>query len=335
MRSHLLVTATAVASLAVIGVADAAPVPDIAAPVERPCTIERLPELDKATYSEVYAGDPSGRWLVGTVWTDDGDSHAVAWRNGRLRQPDVPLHPASFEGVTRSGDIAGWGPSAAGATAFALVDGEYVSLSSPDGARNTYAGAIGTDRIAGYAELLTGPTVPVVWMRDDPARPLVLDLPTGYSGFVVGMTPGGRVVVDAFDASLTTRAFVFSRDLQRRELVAPEPGQIFHVAAAARGVAAGWVESADQALRFDLQTLEATTVDTPVSVGAVNRTGVMGGTRNDTLGPGLVIRIRTKNLPVLVAGGGGTVATITTSGQPAGTSEAPGQTFAAVTWTCG
>lgn len=333
MRLRFLALVTAVSSIATVGTASADPEPSV---VERPCTVERLPELDQATYSEVYAGDPSGRWLVGTVWTEDGATHAVAWRDGKLREPEVPVGPATFEGVTRSGDIAGWAPGEDGATAFALIDDEYVALASPEGARHTYAGAINGDRIAGHAELLSGPSVPVVWMRSNPADPIVLELPPGYSGFVVGMTPSGEVLVDAFDPSFVGAAFVFSPTLERRELVAPpEIEQPFHLSAAARGYAAAWVESGVQVLRFDLETGVATVLDAPVLVGSVNADGTLGGNRHDTQGPALVRGDSTKDLPTVAPYSYGTVTAISSSGALAGTSEAPGGTFAAVTWTCG
>lgn len=334
MRLRLLTVATVIASLAAVGVAGAAPNADPAL-VERPCVIERLPELDKATYSEVYTGDPSGRWLVGTVWTADGATHAVSWRDGQLREPVLPVYPASFEAVTRHGDIAGWAPGVDGATSFAMLDDEYVALASPEGARHTYAGAINADRIAGHVELLTGPTVPLLWMRDDPDSPILLELPAGYSGFVVGMTPDGEVLVDAFDEAFVSAAFVFSPTLERRELVAPDVEAPFHLSGGARGVAVAWVESGDQVIRFDLESGAPTVIDAPVLVGAVNTTGLMGGYRHDTQGPALVRGETTKDLPTLVPGSYGTVSALSSSGDIAGSSEAAGGTFAAVTWTCG
>ena len=109
---------------------------------------------------------------------------------------------------------------------------------------------------------------------------------------------------------------------------------IWGCASSGVGVAAAWVEGEDLALRFDLRTREATAVATPVSVGAVNKHGVLGGTRTDTDGPGLVSGEKTMDLPALVDGGAGRVATISSSGQPAGTVDRAGGTRAAVTWTC-
>lgn len=334
-RSHAVVplaVVMAACSLGTVGVASADPAPAL---VDRPCTVDRLPELDDSTYSEVYAGDPSGRWLVGTVWTADGATHAVSWHDGQLREPVLPVYPASFDAVTRHGDIAGWAPGADGATSFGLLDDEYVALASPEGARHTYAGAINADRIAGHVELLTGPTVPLIWMRDDPDNPILLELPAGYSGFVVGMTPDGEVLVDAFDEAFVSAAFVFSPTLERRELLAPDVEAPFHLSGGARGVAVAWVESGDQVIRFDLESGAPTVLDAPVLVGAVNTTGLMGGYRHDTQGPAVLRAETTRELPTLVPGSYGTVAALSNTGDIAGSSEAAGGTFAAVTWTCG
>lgn len=296
------------------------------------CTVRRLEHLPGETRSEVTGGSPSGRWVVGSV--EVGFSlHTVRWSGRHLKEIPVEMPGSWLTDVNGAGDVTGTGTGSSSFEGFAVLDGEYTSLESPDGAYGTYPVAISGDRIAGHSELDDGTVRPFVWLFDQPEDAVPLPLPAGHSGFVVGMTPHGRVVVAATRVSRPDRAFVFSRSLQRRELVAPDGVGEFVVSAAARGIAAGYVPGGSTALRFDLHSGEATAVATKVMPSVVTPGGVLGGTDLSDR-PALVIGSRTKHLPNLGFDGFASIGAITPEGRPYGMVPR-GDTYAAVRWTCG
>lgn len=295
------------------------------------CTVNPLPEPAGAVNSEVHGGEPRGRWLVGSAIAG-GVEKPIAWKGGKLQSmADSPL--ASYDGVDRGGNVAGWGRSGGHAVAGAIVDGSYVGLASPAGALHTYAAVISGKRAAGQAELETGPIVPVLWKLQHPDHPILLPLPSGYYGFVTGVGAKGRVVVDAMNLDGDTQGFVFTKKLKRRALVAPDDATA-HLAGAAGKVAAAWVEGAALAIRFDLRTGVGSAVATPIQVSSINKSGVLGGSYAGSREPGLVIGGASRKLPTLVDGGFGTVSNVSRSGNPAGISERTGGNEAAVTWAC-
>lgn len=297
------------------------------------CTAERLPQLEGETFSEVYAGDPSGRWLVGLVITEGGRFHGVVWHDGVMTEPEVPLQSVTLTGVARGGDVAGSGMESGFSKAFALVDDVYVALTTPSESLNAYGIAINKDRVAGAVDTEAG-MMPAVWMLDDPTNPIVLELPGGYRGYPVGMSPQGDILVAAQDPGFASHAFVFPPSLERYELERPPGEEELRASAIARGVAATWLPSGNEVLLFDLATREAATLTTPLLPEAVNPSGAFGGTDRYDLTAGRFAGGRGMDLPALVAGGTGTVQTISNSGGLAGTAERDGGTFAAVRWTC-
>ncbi len=327
---------TAAATTVAIGLT-AAPVAVAGAgePDQAPrCTAERLPQLAGETYSEVYGGDPSGRWLAGLIITEGGGFHGVVWHDGAVTEPDVPLDSVTVSGVARGGDIAGSGLESGFSNAFAVVDGAYVALTTPSESLNAYGIAVNADRVAGAVDTEAG-MMPVVWMLDDPTTPILLELPGGYNGYPVGMNAQGDILVAAQDPGFASHAFVFPASLERYELERPPGEEELRASAIARGVAATWLPSGNEVLLFDLETREAVTLTTPLLPEAINASGAFGGTDRYDLTAGRFAGGRGMDLPALVHGGTGTVQTISNSGRLAGTAERDGGTFAAVTWSCG
>ncbi len=298
------------------------------------CTAERLPQLAGETYSEVYGGDPSGKWLAGLIITEGGGFHGVVWHDGAVTEPEVPLESVTVTGVARGGDIAGSGMESGFSKAFALVDDVYVALTTPSESLNAYGIAVNADRVAGAVDTEAG-MMPVVWLLDDPTNPIMLELPGGYRGYPVGMNPQGDILVAAQDLGFASHAFVFPSSLERYELERPPGEEELRASAIARGVAATWLPSGNEVLLFDLKTREAVTLTTPLLPEAVNASGAFAGTDRYDLTAGRFAGGRGMDLPALVHGGTGSVQTISNSGRLAGTAERDGGTFAAVTWSCG
>ena len=160
------------------------------------CTVRRLEHLPGETRSEVTGGSPSGRWVVGCVevgfslhtvrWVGPaprGDpgraARLVADRRERRRRRHRHRHRVEqlrgLRGARRRVHLAG----------------------KPGRRVRDLPVAISGDRIAGHSELDDGTVRPFVWLFDQPDDAVPLPLPAGHSGFVVGMTPRGRVVVAA------------------------------------------------------------------------------------------------------------------------------------------
>lgn len=325
-------TTVAVVLLTASG-ATAGPVGTAPTPVPR-CAVERLAQLEGETYSEVVSGSPGGRWLVGLISTDDGGFHGVVWHDGLVTEPDVPLESVTLTGVARGGDVTGSGIESGVSQAFAIVDDTYVALSTPEDATNAYGIAVGKDRVTGAVDSEFG-LVPVVWMLDDPTNPITLELPRGYTGYPVGMTRRGKILVAAQDSGFASHAFVFTPSLQRHELARPAGEEELRASAIARGVAATWLPSANTVLLYDLRTYEPVTLTSPLLPEAVNSFGDFAGTDRYDLVAGRHGGGREQDLPALIAGGTGTVTAISESGRLAGNAEREGGAFAAVRWSCG
>lgn len=331
LRPSVAAAATAIALIvaplpaAGAGAADAQPAPR--------CAAQRLEQLPGEVYSEVYAGDAKGRWLVGLVITDSG-THGVVWHDGTVTEPVVPLESVTVTGVARGGDITGSGLDSGVARAFAVVDDAYVALSTPTDSTNAYGVALNKDRVTGAADSPIG-LVPVVWMLDDPTNPIMLELPRGYTGYPIGVTPRGEILVAAQDSGFASHAFVFTPSLQRHELERPAGEEELRASAVARGVAATWLPSSNTVLLYDLTTREpVATLTTPLLPEAVNPSGAFAGTDRYDLAAGRFANGRGMDLPALVPGGTGTVTTVSNSGELAGTVERDGGAFAAVRWQC-
>lgn len=336
LRPSVAAAATAIALTAALTVA---PVPAAGAGAADPqlaprCAAQRLAQLPDEIYSEVYAGDPKGRWLVGLVITDGGGFHGVVWHDGTVSEPEVALESVTITGVARGGDVTGSGLDSGVSKAFAIVDESYVALSTPIDATNAYGVALNKDRVTGAADSPIG-LVPVVWMLDDPANPIMLELPSGYTGFPIGVTPRGDILVAAQDPGFASHAFVFTPSLERLELERPAGEEELRASAVARGVAATWLPSSNTVLLYDVRTRELVeTLTTPLLPEAVNPSGAFAGTDRYDLAAGRFENGRGMDLPALVPGGTGTVTTISNSGELAGTVERDGGAFAAVRWEC-
>lgn len=302
------------------------------------CRVHAFPVPDGTETSQATAGSPSGRWIAGyagpeTDWT------AVRWRDNVMSELDVPLYQPRITGITRKGDVVGYGLNEDFfSRAFAIVDGDYVELTAP-GATNLYATGISAGgRISGNLEFPSAPPQAVVWDLSEPDDPVVLEVPDDYAGSAVGVGAHGAVALLATYDLAYAKSYIVGREGKVRRLRPTEPGLQANVLAIGVGWAAG-IEIDPGAgdvsvVRWDLRdhrTPQA--IDSSMDfVMAVNADGVIGGQLAGG-SAGLIIGTKTKTLPGLTPGSTGSVHSVATNGLATGFSF-EGEVLHAAYWTC-
>lgn len=197
------------------------------------CTLTRLPEPAGTRQSYVTAADPTGRYVVATLYFKDGKERQAIWDNGRLHQVDIP---------GRNGDAL-----------FKDINSHGVAVGSSFISRDTYAAWIYRDgkvtQLAGHnAEAIAindrGDVVgilhngltnaqPVMW-RGGRGAPIPLVLPAGAtSGTARDIADDGRIIGSVGDGS-TGSAYLWLPDGGARKLPMP-PGSLGGGGAVIRG----------------------------------------------------------------------------------------------------
>jgi uncharacterized membrane protein len=173
-----------------------APATAHAAPASATCQSIALPTPEGTTYSTVYGGDPTGRYLVGS-----GGGQGLLWVDGRL----VPIDQSSlapdilvqFNAVNRHGVFVGermTDPNSFHTDAFVYHDGHFTMLPAPGAGDETHAVAINSrGDIVGSAFGATGWQA-VEWPADRPGTVKVLTTPSGATGLANGIDEDGTVV---------------------------------------------------------------------------------------------------------------------------------------------
>jgi hypothetical protein len=273
--------------------------------------------------------------LLGDLDLGESEHRALRWHDGEVEDITLPDRPSTIvAGIDQDGDVVGTTTFGAETAGFALADDKLVRLGSPAHAHRTYPIAISGDRVAGHAELDDIESGAYVWDLDHPRRPDRLRLPPGYHGYVVDMTPRGRVLVVAAGSTGPSRSYLFSRSQHRRDLTAEMGSDDRTLTAIGRGIAAGQDRATGQSLRYDLRSRAVTLIASTVRPDALDGSGDIGGQDGD-MRPALIIGAKTQLLPGLYADGTGTVVALASRRSLAGTAqEAPFSASHAVQWQC-
>ncbi|WP_148479294.1 hypothetical protein [Micromonospora sp. WP24] len=372
------VLAVAVLPVALNGVDRAAPAPATStgpstpSPKPRPsgpwqgvCTAALLPGSEEAAGSEVTAGDPDGRWLVGRLTMHDfRDYRLLIWEGNRVREIAIPGEDQQLRDVNRAGLAVGaTGRSLKLSQPWAVRDGEAIRL--PGVSSGSAAAVNDAGRIVGFRNEEDGREVwtqqrPVIW--DSPEAPAV-DLPLpgpGWAGSAIDIDEDGTILArmadmtDAADGRQPQRAVIWRPGATRPEVLPlPQLPGGTTVDFMPLSLAGGWVTgmayrekqpgkpgSARQEYlaRIDLRTGKADLLPAVVLAGTGNARGWQAGTISGT-GNGTAVVTDTKlvRLPGLdgtTASGDGWVKSLSDDGRVLGGQLFQNERGHAVRWTC-
>ncbi|WP_326561026.1 hypothetical protein [Micromonospora sp. NBC_01796] len=141
------------------------------------CTAHQLPLPDMTIRSEVFGGDPSGRFLVGTASDKRGQSVVVRWDRGQLTTLKVPVEQPTQLVVNSRGDVAGdgyVGPAEKGRSiAWVYRNDAFVNLPTGGGQVFAVAGINERGDILGTVQggKLVAPEAPASGSFVEPSAP--------------------------------------------------------------------------------------------------------------------------------------------------------------------
>jgi hypothetical protein len=148
-----------------------------AAPVEKgpaDCTVTRLP-TDGVTKAIVSGGDPSGRYLLGRLYTGRSPYPQVIWKDGRIAaRPPLPGADGSFEDINTAGVAVGSAFQGEEIQGYAYHDGKVTAMKGGRGQASAIndAGVV-VGGLGDYLELAAAR-----WDSVD-AQPVKLPVPDG------------------------------------------------------------------------------------------------------------------------------------------------------------
>jgi len=133
-----------------------------AGPTSLSCVESLLPVPKAGQEGLVTGADPSGRFIVGRVYTGGHPTQAAIWDGGRLTTVTIPGSDAEFSDITSEGVAVGESfVSNDASTAWIYADGHLSKLAGPDGSSAVAIGEQGT--IAGTENTKDATTYPIVW----------------------------------------------------------------------------------------------------------------------------------------------------------------------------
>lgn len=302
------------------------------------CALTALPVPAGAANSTVTAGDPTGRYLLGSARTpvDGVASHTtLAWVNGRLSDLGLPKGWNTPADINQSGTAVGSASIAGRTQAYTYRAGALTVLPGLRPGDSTVATEINRrgDVVGRSDDLSTGSIALVVWPSDAPGTVRELKVPAGRPTAVNSLKIDEDGTVLGFQFTSAYETFVWAPDGTVRHLLSPS-GSTSVVAMSIRN---GWLSGHDVSgdtpvpLRWNLRTGG---IDRMGAAGAYESAGVVnargdlvltdGPSRSTAIGHGPE---RTVVLPTFEGGSAGTVRVLTDRGVAAGSAYDP--TFAA------
>jgi hypothetical protein len=167
--------------------ASAATAPTIAAspstpagPTSLTCVESPLPVPRAGQEGLVTGADPSGRFILGRVYSGGHPTQAAIWDDGKLNTVTIPGSDAEFNDITSEGVAVGASfVSGDTSTAWIYADGHLSKLAGPDGSSAVAIGEQGT--IAGTESTKAADRYPIVW-RSATSTAVRLPLPSDMVG---------------------------------------------------------------------------------------------------------------------------------------------------------
>ncbi|WDZ85062.1 hypothetical protein [Micromonospora cathayae] len=210
------------------------------------CTVERLPLPAGAGSGDVTTGDPTGRYLLGSVASPDlSGGWTVLWVDGRLRELPPAARNLTLLDVNTAGQAIGVGGDRGSVGYFHQLDsgqgasGDGGVVRPLPGGPNTQPVAINeAGRIAGN-RLRVGPddpnlSVPVVWASST-STPVELALPgPDWAGRAEGIADDGTIVGSVGQGGGFQRGYLWRPDGTGEFLPTP-PGAAHFFRPTARG----------------------------------------------------------------------------------------------------
>jgi hypothetical protein len=177
-----------------------------AEPTSLSCLEARLPVPKAGQEGLVTGADPSGRFMVGRVYSGGHPTQVAIWDNGKITTTTIPGQDAEFLDITSEGVAVGESyVSSTAPTGWIYANGHLSKLAGPDGSIPVAISEQGT--IAGTEETKDGFRYPIVWhsATSNAAR---LPLPPGNTlgGQVVDVDSDGTIVGSVLQPSVVGAA---------------------------------------------------------------------------------------------------------------------------------
>ncbi|GIF73560.1 hypothetical protein [Asanoa siamensis] len=307
------------------------------------CAVDNLPVPDMVPRSVVTAADPTGRFIFGRSYPEDGTHQVLLWDNGQPSKIVFSGIDPAIASVNSAGVAIGYSYNDEGApVAYVYRGGTVTGL--PDGT-GVWANSINAD---GVIVGTRDDNQPLIW-HTPTSTPAKLRLPIGYDrGAANAIDDDGVVVGEVYNSANPTRVpFVWDSRGVGHALPLPSGGnrRFGSVALQIRngwiiGVDRDWFDSQEKGVRWNLRLNILERV--PGMFGPprrVNNSGWMVGTDSDGHGVmsagGRMVRLKDAffsvpetyvNLPISVSDDGKIIA---------GTAEDESGTVHAVVWECG
>jgi hypothetical protein len=204
------------------------------------CHIATLPVPPGTSRSDVTAGDPTGRYLIGTaLFPVDGEmiQESMLWVNGRLT--DVPTsHPqAVLVDVNATGTVVGHSVTDGRASAFRYQRGHFTALPGLHAADGSYAVAVnGRGDVLGYSVEPDLNQHIVVWPARRPSIPRELVAPVGLNA--IDIDDDGTALGSAFTGQANT--YLWRPDGTAQQVRGPSGGTDVLALAIRRGWIGGF-----------------------------------------------------------------------------------------------
>lgn len=334
------------------------PKPSLPGLWEGKCEAALLPAPDGAALTEVTAGDPDGRWLVGRQSLGPKHYRLLVWDGDQVREVgfEDSVSDAQLNDVNRAGLAVGAAlVPHAGRKPWVIRDGQVSQL---PGISSGAARAVNdAGRIVGYRTDGNGPGGmprwrPVAW---DSYESRAVDLPLPgpqWEGTAVGIDEDGTILATMTNGDLhqPPRAVVWRPGATRPEVL-PLPrvpgGAAFQFLPVS--LAGGWVTgsagrktkpgepgtSTMYKVRIDLRTGQSEVLSADVAIRVTNAWGWSAGVLSSGV-PAVVTDTKSVTLPGLdgKTGAGGWVRSLSDDGRVVGGQLYVNKRGRAVRWTC-